>query len=251
MNQSWNPTAYATDARFVFELAGDVVSLLAPQVGERILDLGCGNGALSRKLVDSGCQVVGVDASPEMVEAAVGAGLDARLMDGHSLTFDGEFDAVFSNASLHWMKQPDRVIAGVRRALKRGGRFVGEFGGHGNIAVVMEALRIELRERGFGFDDVSPWYFPTDQEYRTRLEAAALRVGECRLVPRPTALSTDLVAWLRVFARTFMEALPESDHDAFLADVSARCESRLRDRNGQWHVDYVRLRFTATKRDAA
>lgn len=137
MNQVWNPTAYARDARFVSELAGDVIDLLAPQVGERILDLGCGEGALTKRLAASGCEVVGIDASPEMVEAAVGGGLDARLMDGHSLSFDAEFDAVFSNASLHRMKKPDQVIAGVRRALKNGGRFVGEFGGHGNIAVVV------------------------------------------------------------------------------------------------------------------
>ena len=247
MNQAWNPTAYARDARFVFDLAGDVVALLAPRVGERILDLGCGEGALSQKFVDSGCEVVGIDASPEMVKAAVAAGLDARLMDGHSLTFDGEFDAVFSNASLHWMKQPDRVIAGVRRALKKGGRFVGEFGGCGNIAVVMRALRIALDERGLALDDLMPWYFPTDQEYRRRLEKAAMRVHECRLVPRRTVLSTDLVTWLRIFARTFTEPLPESERDVFLRDVSARCESHLRDPNGQWNVDYVRLRFVATK----
>lgn len=104
-----------------------------------------------------------------------------------------------------------------------------------------------LAERGLAFDDLSPWYFPTDQEYRAHLEGAAMRVHECRLVPRPTALSTDLVAWLRVFARTFTEVLPESDRDVFLRDVSAGCESRLQARDGQWHVDYVRLRFVATK----
>lgn len=247
MNQVWDPAAYARDARFVPELAGDVVALLAPQVGERILDLGCGDGALTKRIADSCCEVIGVDASPAMVETAMGKGVDARVMDGHDLRFDEEFDAVFSNASLHWMKEPERVIAGVRKALKKGGRFVGELGGDGNIAVVMEGLRTALRERGLAFDALNPWYYPTDQEYRARLERAEMRVQECRLIPRPTPLATDLVAWLRIFARKFTEALPEADREEFLEDVSRRCESRLRDSGGRWQVDYVRLRFAAIK----
>jgi trans-aconitate methyltransferase len=247
VSQSWNPTAYARDARFVSDLARDVVELLAPRAGERILDLGCGDGALTRRLVEAGCEVVGVDASPEMIQAAVDTGLDARLMDGHSLSFGAEFDAVFSNASLHWMKRPGEVIAGVRKALKMGGRFVGEFGGHGNIAVVSQALRGALEGRGLSFDELSPWYFPTDGEYRSRLEKSSMRVLECRLVSRPTPLATDLVAWLRIFARTFLQVVPESERDGFLEEVSARCESQLRSPEGQWSVDYVRLRFAAQK----
>jgi trans-aconitate methyltransferase len=247
MNQVWNPTVYARDARFVPELAADVLEWLRPQLGERILDLGCGDGALTKRIAASGCEVVGVDASPHMVEAAVREGLDARLIDGHDLRFDDEFDAVFSNAALHWMKRPEQVVAGVRNALRKGGRFVGEFGGHGNIAGVMEGLRPALQERGLAFDELNPWYFPTEQEYRGKLESASMRVHDCRLVPRPTTLDTDLVAWLRVFARTFTDVLPDSERELFLKDVSARCESRLRDPDGQWRVDYVRLRFVATK----
>ena len=130
-NQSWDPDAYARNARFVSDLGAPVVELLAPLAGERILDLGCGDGALTIKLVELECEVVGVDASAPQVEAARRLGLDARVADGARLGFNAEFDAVFSNAAIHWMKPPDDVIASVWRALRPGGRFVGEFGGHG------------------------------------------------------------------------------------------------------------------------
>ena len=139
-NQSWDPDAYARNARFVSDLGAPVVELLAPRAGERILDLGCGDGALTLKLVALGCDVVGVDASAPQVEAARRLGLDARVADGERLAFDAEFDAVFSNAAIHWMKPPDDVIAGVWRALKPGGRFVGEFGGHGCVETIKRAL---------------------------------------------------------------------------------------------------------------
>src|SRR5688500_15143750 len=138
--QSWSAEGYARNARFVADLGQPVLELLAPQPGERILDLGCGDGALTTKLVAAGATVVGGDASAELVAAAQALGLDARIADGQALAFEAEFDAVFSNAALHWMKQPDAVIAGVRRALKPGGRFVGEFGGHGNVAAIVTAL---------------------------------------------------------------------------------------------------------------
>jgi len=137
--QHWNPEQYGRNARFVSELGMPVVELLSPRSGERILDLGCGDGALTVKLVELGCTVVGVDSSAEMVSVARLLGVDAHIMDGQSLAFVSEFDAVFSNAVLHWIKNPERVLAGVWRALKPGGRFVGEFGGYGNVAVIVTA----------------------------------------------------------------------------------------------------------------
>src|SRR5690606_30524386 len=134
--------------------------------GERILDLGCGDGVLTREIAERGCEVVGVDSSPEMVEAARALGTDARLMDGHCLSFESEFNAVFSNAALHWMNRPDEVLEGVARALKPGGRFVGEFGGDGNIREVLRGIRGALGDRGVDFDRLNPWYFPTAEEYR-------------------------------------------------------------------------------------
>ena len=138
-NQIWDAEQYSENARFVSDLGASVIELLAPRSGERILDLGCGDGALTKKLAEHECRVVGVDASPQMTAAARRLGLDARVMDGHELRFDHEFDAVFSNAALHWLKQPEKVIAGVWRALKPGGRFVGEFGGSGNVATIVAA----------------------------------------------------------------------------------------------------------------
>ena len=140
-SQSWDPEGYARNARFVADLGAPVVELLAPQAGERVLDLGCGDGALTAKLAAMGCDVIGVDASAPQIEAARKLNVDARVMDGELLDFDGEFDAVFSNAALHWMRnQPDKVIAGVHRALKPAGRFVAELGGHGCVNKIKTAL---------------------------------------------------------------------------------------------------------------
>src|SRR5262249_23564866 len=138
--QTWDPDRYARHARFVSELGAPVVELLAPRPGERILDLGCRAGSLSAKLAALGCAVVGLDSSAEQVGAARALGVDARVGNGEHLDFADEFDAVFSNAALHWMKRPDVVIAGVWRALKPGGRFVGELGGHGCVAKIKRAL---------------------------------------------------------------------------------------------------------------
>src|SRR5215813_5747125 len=156
-NQTWSPEQYSEHARFVTDLGMPVVELLAPIPDANILDLGCGDGPLTRKLSDLGCKVIGVDASAEMIAAAKAMGLDARVMDGQSLQFDGEFDAVFSNAALHWMKQADAVIAGVWRALKPGGRFVAECGGDGNNATVIRALTAALQRRNLDFRTLSPW----------------------------------------------------------------------------------------------
>lgn len=247
MSQLWNADMYARDARFVSELATPVVELLKPKPGERILDLGCGDGKLTRQLLDFGCNVVGVDSSPDMIKAAVDLGLDARLVDGEELNFEDEFDAVFSNAALHWMVGFDDVIAGVYRALKPGGRFVGEFGGHGNIATVISGLRLALDKRQLTFDEMNPWYFPTSEEYRARLEAHLLKVHLCQLIPRPTPLSTDLESWLKMFASKFLSAIPTHEQESFLNEVSQHCETDLLDSTGRWNLDYVRLRFYATK----
>ncbi len=207
--QTWNPETYARNARFVSDLGMPVVELLAPQPGERILDLGCGDGALTAKLVALGCEVVGVDSSPEQVAAAVRLGLDARVMDGHALDFDGEFDAVFSNAALHWMRRPDDVIAGVARALRPGGRFVGECGGAGNIQAIVTALFAAMRRRGIDPERLSPWYYPGPEEYRGRLEAHGFRVRSIALFPRPTPQPGDISGWLETFAGAFLSAVPE------------------------------------------
>ncbi|HEX7374571.1 MAG TPA: methyltransferase domain-containing protein [Steroidobacteraceae bacterium] len=242
----WHPALYAANARFVSTLGQPVVDLLAPRAGERILDLGCGDGVLTARLQASGCDVVGVDASEEMVAAATRLGLDARVMSGDALTFDGEFDAVFSNAALHWMSRPTEVVAGVFRALRPGGRFVAEMGGAGNIAAIVQALAEALADRGLSLRN--PWYFPTADEYRQLLEQHGFIVRQIELFARPTPLPGNIRGWLAAFGAPLLGDLDEADREAVATDVLQRLEPQLRGADGTWIADYVRLRFAADRR---
>ena len=245
--QSWDPERYARNARFVSDLGAPVVEMLAPRPGEHILDLGCGDGALTETLASMGCRVVAVDGSEAQVAAALERGLDARVADGHHLDFDAEFDAVFSNAALHWMTRPDDVLRGVRRALRPGGRFVGEFGGHGCVARIVSALADGLERRGVDPRAVHPWYFPTAEEYAARLEAQGFSVRSAALIPRPTPLPGDLSDWLEIFAGSFTAALPPTEGPRFLGEVREAVRPHLCDTQGRWKADYVRLRFAAVR----
>jgi trans-aconitate methyltransferase len=244
--QSWNPDRYAKNARFVADLGASLLELLAPKPAERILDLGCGDGVLTLKLSQLGCQVVGVDSSPEQVAAARRLGLDARVADGEKLDFSAEFDAVFSNAALHWMRRADDVLAAVIAALKPGGRFVGELGGQGCVQTIRNALVAALQRRGIDGESRVPWYFPTPGDYATRLERAGFRVDSMVLFPRPTPLPGDVTGWLETFGESFTSALPPESRRAYLEEVGAALEPQLRDAGGTWIADYVRLRFMAT-----
>jgi SAM-dependent methyltransferase len=246
MAQEWNPERYARNAAFVPELGRALVDLLAPQNGERILDLGCGRGELSREIARRGARVVGVDSSAAMVEAARREGIDARQVDGYDLPFHGEFEAVFSNAALHWMKRdPDAVIRGVHRALVPNGRFVGELGGAGNVAEIRAALRAEVAARGLDPERVDPWFFPTAEEYRARLEFGGFVVDELDLFPRVTPLPTGIDGWLETFAAPYFLALPAEERPTARARVIERLLPTRCDARGNWTADYVRLRFRA------
>ena len=242
--QVWSASSYEENARFVSDLGAAVLEWLSPGEGESILDLGCGDGALTVRLIDAGADVVGVDMSKSFLDAARLAGVDARQMDGQALSFDGEFDAVFSNAALHWMTRPHDVIDGVARALKPGGRFVAEFGGHGNVAAIVTAMRSVARARGGDESIAGPWFYPTPAEYREMLEGHGFEVKRIGLFPRPTPLPTGMPAWLMVFRRPFFEQFGDATEDA-LNDVVDLLRTQLCDTSGNWTADYVRLRVEA------
>ena len=245
--QTWDPKTYAKNARFVSDLGSAVVELLAPQPGERILDLGCGDGVLTQKIAELGCKVVAVDSSAPQVEAAKRLGLEAYMMNGEELPFREEFDAVFSNAALHWIKDADAMIGSVCRSLRRGGRFVAECGGYGCVDKIRTALVQALERRGIDGESRVPWYFPTPGDYATRLERAGFRVNSIALIPRPTPLPGDITEWLKTFGHSFLAALSEHGQDEYLREVRAVLEPQLVDSEGVWVADYVRLRFSATK----
>lgn len=245
-SQDWQSERYQTNAGFVPILGMPVVELLDPRPGERILDLGCGDGVLTEKLAAAGCDVVGVDAGEDMIRVAQLKGLNAHVVDGHALAFDAEFDAVFSNAALHWMLQPGKVVDGVRRALKPGGRFVGEFGGHGNVAACRTAMVAVLNARGLDGANLSPWYFPTPAEYGSLLTGHGFAVHSAELIPRPTPLPTDVGGWMDTFGGGFFSALPESDRITAREEAVELLRPILCDSEGKWTADYVRLRFSAS-----
>jgi SAM-dependent methyltransferase len=245
--QHWSAERYARTTPFVPALGAPVLKLLAARPGERILDLGCGDGALTARIAELGAAVVGVDAAPDMVAAAQARGLDARVIPGQSLPFVGEFDAVFSNAALHWMRPAEAVLAGVHRALRPGGRFVAEMGGHNNTAAIMVALRAVCGRRGVDTERRSPWYFPSAAAWRRLLEAASFAVDAIDLIPRPTPLATGIEAWLDTFCEDFLGALPRADRPAALAETIELLRPVLVDETGTWVADYVRLRFRATR----
>lgn len=244
MANNWVAETYARNARFVADLAGEVVALLDPKPGERVLDLGCGDGALTERLAGLGCQVVGVDISESLLAAARSRGLDIRHADVRDLPFEHEFDAVFSNAVLHWVTEPERAARSIHRALKPGGRFIAEFGGHGNIAAIVTALRAAARIHD-GDDRLAfPWFYPTPEEYRAILAEAGFVVGEIALHPRPTLLPTGIEGWLETFRQPFFDSFGPRKAEV-LATVVDLLRPSLCNKTGRWTADYVRLRVSA------
>ncbi|MEM1384550.1 MAG: class I SAM-dependent methyltransferase [Pseudomonadota bacterium] len=244
----WSATDYAANARFVSDLGAPVVALLAPVAGEAILDLGCGDGALTEALIATGAHITAIDASADMIAAAHARGVPAVLMDAHNLQFDARFDAVFSNAAMHWMTRPEAVVMGVARALKPGGRFVSEFGGAGNVAAIRTAI-IAVLSRHYEIETTldNVWFFPTESEYSALLEAAGFTVTDIALIPRPTPVTAGMTAWLKTLAAPALALLPEAEREPAARAIEELLAPALRDKAGNWRADYVRLRFKAVK----
>jgi trans-aconitate methyltransferase len=247
MTQTWDAQTYGQNGAFVHELAGGVLELLAAQPGETVLDLGCGDGQLTKRIAATGAFVLGVDASPQMVVSARSHGIPADEASAESLPYsDARFDAVFSNAVLHWVRDQDAMMDEVHRVLKPGGRFVAEMGGHGNVAAIHVALRAVLARHGHAHREDGVNYYPTLDAYRRRLEKHGFRVQQIALIPRPTPLAeSGMRGWLRTFRRGVIESLQEDLRETFVEETTALLEPVLRDEEGNWIADYVRLRFIA------
>ena len=247
--QQWKAEEYARVGRFVADHAGKVMGWLAPRAGERILDLACGDGWLTEQIVASGATVVAVDAAEDMVRVARARGLDARLLRGEQLESSDElaggFDAVFSNAALHWMHDQEAVLRGVRRVLKPGGRFVAEMGGLGNVAAIRVAVAAVLRAHGLDRSDNANQFFSAE-EYRGLLERAGFSVEEIELVPRPTLVKEGMRAWLEMFRSGLLGWFPDDEREQAVVEMVELLAPVLRDSDGEWWADYVRLRWRAT-----
>jgi SAM-dependent methyltransferase len=233
--------------RFMTEFGMPLLELMKPRPGERVLDVGCGTGAIDKVLMDMGCTVVGVDVSAGMVEAAKSRGIDARQMNAENMTFFEEFDAVYSNSALHWMRHLDRVVSGVWRALKPGGRFIGEFGGKGSIAKIIGAIRHVMSKNGIEMESVQSWYFPSISEFSAILERIGFRVQSIELLDRPTVLPGDISDWVKMFGRHYLDSWDARERDRFLEEIRNIGKPLMVNEKGEWVADYRRLRFFAVK----
>lgn len=245
-HQTWDAQSYQHHTPFVAKLGEGVVTLLDPQPGERILDLGCGDGALTRVLLDAGATVVGLDASESFVDSARAAGIDAHVGDVQQLAFTEEFDAVFTNAVLHWVPDHPAMARGVYASLVPGGRFVGEFGGFGNVAAISTALRLAAVHYGADAADAAPYNNPTEHEFSAVLETAGFEVEQAVTFARPTLLPTGMRGWLEVMRGTYLDSFGDQ-RDLALNAILAALEPSMTNASGEWFADYVRLRFIARK----
>ncbi len=214
-----------------------------------MLDLGCGTGDLAEQIARRGAEVVGIDISPEMITMARSKypHITFEVADAENYHTEHEFDAVFSNAALHWMRRPRRVLQVVRASLRPGGRFVAEFGGKGNVRSIYEALRQALAALGIDAEDRNPWYYPSLAEYASLLEEFGFRVVYAAHFDRPTPLpggEQGIDNWLATFAQPFLRDLSPESVEGVVAEVKALLRPQLY-RNGLWIADYKRLRLAA------
>lgn len=248
-NTKWDAGLYDAKHSFVWKMAGGVLELLEAKPGERILDLGCGTGHLTTKIAEAGAHVMGVDRSPEMIRQAREKypALRFEVMDARELSLDGMFDAVFSNATLHWIKEPERVIAGMAKVLRPGGRFVAEFGGKGNTDELLKAVQRAWAKLRLPGHAPHPWYYPSVAEYAALLEKNGFEVNYAILFDRPTPLDDGergLRNWLEMFGGSFAEDLPDTKRGRLKEEIEEELRPVLF-RDGHWVMDYRRLRVAA------
>ncbi len=246
-NDHWNADDYATHAGYVSALTQVVMQDLAPQQGEAVLDLGCGDGELAAAMIEAGCDVIGVDSSSSLIAAACARGVDAHVGDAQEIDYDAQFDAVFSNAALHWMPKQDQIAARSFKALKDGGRFVVEMGGDGNIALIRAAMTNALAEMDIDFAARDPWVFPSVDDQTARLEQAGFKVNKCVLRARPTELPTDVRGWFETYSNEILSDLTDAQRNTVIDRMVELCRPDLCRADGKWMVDYVRLNFVAVK----
>jgi trans-aconitate methyltransferase len=248
MSKSWDASAYDHGHSYVWQKAADLVNLLDPKPGERILDVGCGTGHLTAQIAARGVTVVGMDASGDMIARARAqqSGIEFFVGDVTDFRVDRPFDAVFSNATLHWVTRARDAARCIFAAIRPGGRFVAEFGGNGNVKRVSAAIAEALEAVGGpAFEQVAPWYFPSIAEYSALLEEVGFEVTFATLFDRPTAVEGGIRAWVEMFGTTMINAVPVDRRVDFFARLQKAGNGLERD--GQWYADYRRLRIAATR----
>ena len=248
----WNAELYDDKHAFVFQYGESVLDLLDVKAGECILDLGCGTGHLTRNIQESGADVVGIDASPEMIAQAKEKNPDVNfsVANGTDFHFDEPFDAVFSNATLHWIHEQDSLIQCVSDSLKPGGRFVAEFGGKGNMDKLIAATGQILKQHGYArLAQTKLWYFPSLGEYTSKLESHGFRVTFAVHFDRKTPLQDGhkgVAKWIAMFGSPYLEGIPGGEKHKILEEITNLLEPDYNE-GGQWYADYKRLRFVAVK----
>jgi trans-aconitate methyltransferase len=245
----WNAALYDQRHSFVWKMAAGLVELLDPKPGERILDLGCGTGYLTARIADAGAIVTGIDRSPEMIAQArtTHPSIHFEVADARHLKFSNDFDAVFSNATLHWIKEPEPVVHSIDNALRRGGRFVAEFGGKGNIAALSRAIHKAWHNLDLPEPVPSPWYYPSIPEYTGILEKHGFEATYAQIFDRPTPLEDGergLHNWLEMFGGPFFDDLPEDVRTKLKSEIEALARYDLFHEH-HWVIDYRRLRLAA------
>ncbi len=239
---NWSPRDYQNNASYVAKFGGDLLELLKPKTGEFILDIGCGDGVLTQKIADSGANVTGIDTSENMINACKKLGIESYVMSAVDFSFSKKFDAIFSNACLHWVKNHKQALQNFHKHLKPGGRFVAEFGGFGNIKTIQDAICQTISNA----KSLNPWYFPTKEEYVNLLESSGFKPEIIELFERPTLLDTNIAGWLKTFASPYFAELSTAKVDEAIAKIVEICKPKLF-KDGKWHADYVRLRISCHK----